>query len=170
MSVLDVIIKRRSIRNYNEKEIPDKLLDQLKDALIWAPSSGNLQARKFFFVSKEETKEKLAQGALGQDFIAQCPLVIICCTDLNKITSYGERGETLYCICDVSASIQNMMLVAAENGLGSCWIGAFNEAKISQILDLNGKIRPIALVTVGYPDESPEPPPRVGKDEAIVDK
>jgi len=169
MSALDIVVKRRSIRSYiPKKEIPTKILDKLKEALIWAPSAGNLQARKFYFVFKDETKSKLAQGALGQDFIARCSLVIVCCADLEKVSkTYGKRGEKLYSICDVSASIQNMLLAATENGLGTCWISAFNEAKISQIMNLSESLKPIALVTVGYPNESPEPPKRVSKEEAV---
>jgi nitroreductase len=119
MDVSTAIKSRRSIRKYQQKEIPKEVIDKLKEALIWAPSAGNLQARKFIFVYGKEMREKLSQGALGQEFIAECPLVVICCADLDKISSqYGDRGKSIYAICDVSASIENMMLSALEEGLG----------------------------------------------------
>lgn len=168
MTILEIIKSRRSIRKYKDKKLPTKLIKHLKEALIWAPSAGNLQARKFLFVHEKEMRVKLSQGALGQEFIAKCPLVVVCCADLEKIaTQYGKRGENIYSVCDVSASVQNMMLAASESGLGTCWVGAFNEARISMMLKLPENLKPIALVTVGYPDESPEPPKRVGINDAV---
>ena len=123
MSIIEIIKKRRSIRAFEEKEIEKEILDELKEAIIWAPSAGNLQSRKFYFVFNEETKKKLAIAALNQNFIAKAPLVIVACCDLERVSWYGKRGESLYTICDVSASIENLMLLAAEKGLGSCWVG-----------------------------------------------
>lgn len=170
MSTLDIIKSRRSIRNFQQKEIPKEITDKLKEALIWAPSAGNLQARKFYFIFKDELKKKLSEGALGQEFISECPLVIVACANLAKIEHYGDRGKEIYTICDVSASIENMMLTAFENGLGSCWVGAINEARIKMILNLPDQLRPIALIPVGSPDESPEAPERVSEKEAIEER
>jgi nitroreductase len=93
MEVLEAILKRRSVRNFEKKEIEKEKIEKLKEALIWAPSAGNLQARKFYFVFDEEIKKKLAKAALNQNFIAKAPLVIVGCCDLEKISWYGERGE-----------------------------------------------------------------------------
>lgn len=167
MSILETIKNRRSIREFQAKGIPQKLIEKLIEALIWAPSAGNLQSRKFYFVFNQEIKGKLVKAALGQDFIAQAPLVVVGCTD-NKISwRYGERGKNLYSICDVSASIENMMLLATDLGLGTVWVGAFDEKSVSKILNLPENLRPIAIVPVGYPGEKPEAPPRVSKEEAV---
>ncbi len=167
MNLLDIIKNRRSIRKFEDKKIPEEVIDKLAEALIWAPSAGNLQSRKFYFVFNQEIKKELAKAALFQDFIAQAPLVIVGCTD-NKIEKrYGERGKNLYSICDVAASIQNMLLLTHEQGLGTCWIGAFKEKEISKILNLPENLIPIALVSVGFPGEEPLAPPRVSKSEAI---
>ena len=167
MNLLETIKSRRSIREFQKKEIPEEIIDELIEALIWAPSAGNLQARKFYFVFNQEIKEKLVEAAFGQDFIAQAPLVIVGCIDKEKVDYYGERGKSLYSICDVSVSIQNLMLVAYEEGLGSVWVGKFDDDKISKILNLPDNLRPIAIVPVGYPAEKPEAPPRVSKEKAI---
>lgn len=169
MSMLEIIKKRRSIRAFEKREIPEEILEKLKEAIIWAPSAGNLQSRKFYFVFNQEIKEKLVEAALNQDFISEAPLVIVGCSDDKISWRYGERGKNLYSICDVSASIQNMMLLATELGLGSCWIGAFDEKGVSKILNLPKNLRPIAIVPLGYPAEKPSAPPRVSKKEAIVE-
>ena len=96
MEFLEAIRERRSIRNFQKKDIPKKIVDKLIDALIWAPSAGNLQARKFFFVKDAKLKEDIADAALGQSFIAEAPLVIVGCTDSRISSKYGERGEYLY--------------------------------------------------------------------------
>ena len=167
MSILKIIKERRSIREFQKKEIPQKSIDKLIEALIWAPSAGNLQSRKFYFVFEEKIKEKLVEAAFGQNFIAQAPLVVVGCTDKEKVDYYGERGGNLYSICDVSASIQNMMLLAKELGLGTCWVGKLDEKEVSKILNLPKNLRPIVIVPVGYPAEKLSSPPRVSKSEAI---
>lgn len=167
MDVMKAVKERRSIRHFLKKDIPDEIIDKLIDALIWAPSAGNLQSRKFYFVKNTELKESLAAAAFGQNFIAEAPLTIVACTD-NKISKrYGDRGTHLYSIQDVSVSIMNMMLVAHEAGLGTVWVGAFNEWEVFEILQMPDNLRPVAIVPVGYPARIPSPTPRVSKKEAV---
>ncbi len=73
MDILKAVKERRSIRDFQKKKIPDELLDKLMEALIWAPSAGNLQARKFYFVKDEQIKKTIAAAALNQNFIAEAP-------------------------------------------------------------------------------------------------
>jgi len=167
MEVFEAILKRRSVRDFEKKEIPKEKIEKLKEALIWAPSAGNLQARKFYFVFNEEIKKKLAKAALNQNFIAKAPLVIVGCCDLEKISWYGERGKNLYTICDVSAAIENLMLVATSEELGTCWVGAFDEKEVSKILNLPKNERPIVIVPVGFPKEIPPSPEREPKENLI---
>ncbi len=91
MDILKAVRERRSIRDFQKKEIPDELLDKLMEALIWAPSAGNLQARKFYFVKNEKMRKMIATAALNQNFIAEAPLVIVGCTD-SRISPNTERG------------------------------------------------------------------------------
>ena len=167
MEFLEAIRERRSIRNFQKKDISQKIVDKLIDALIWAPSAGNLQARKFFFVKDAKLKEDIAAAALNQDFIGEAPLVIVGCTDSRISSRYGERGVSLYSIQDVAASIMGMMLVAHENGLGTVFVGAFSEEDVFDLLKLPGNLRPVAIVPVGYPVRIPSPPPRVSRREAV---
>lgn len=167
MKILNAVKERRSIRKFLPKKIPDTIIENLKDALIWAPSAGNLQARKFYFVFNIIIKDKLAAAALNQNFIVKAPLSIVACTDSQIGLHYKERGVTLYTIQDVAASIMGMMLVAHEAGLGSVWIGAFKEIEVSKILNLPHNLRPVAIVPVGYPSSIPSAPSRVSKEYAI---
>jgi nitroreductase len=167
MDVFEAILKRRSVRNFEKREIPKEKIEKLKEALIWAPSAGNLQARKFYFVFNEEIKKKLAKAALNQNFIAKAPLVIVGCCDLEKISWYGERGKNLYTICDVSAAIENLLLMATAEGLGACWVGAFDESEVSKILNLPKNERPIVIVPIGFSKEIPSLPEREEKEKLI---
>lgn len=167
MEILEIIKNRRSIREFKKKEIPEKIINRFIEALIWAPSAGNLQSRKFYFVLNQKIKNKLVEAALGQSFITEAPLVIIGCADKKIIRHYGERGENLYSICDVATSIQNLMLLAHEEGLGTVWVGKFDEKEVSKILKLPKNLRPIVICPVGYPAEEPSAPKRVSKGDAI---
>ena len=167
MDILKVVRERRSIRDFQKKDITVDIMNKLIDALIWAPSAGNIQARKFYFIKDISVKRKIAAAALNQNFIAEAPLVIVGCTDSRISSTYRERGVFLYSIQDVACSIMGMMLVAHELGLGSTWVGAFYEDHISKILDLPKNLRPVALVPVGYPSKTPKPPPRVSREEAV---
>jgi len=167
MDVAKAIKKRRSIRHFQSKRIPKDLEEKLIEALIWAPSAGNLQSRKFFFVKNQEVKEKLVNLALYQDFVLEAPLVIIACADFRIRRRYDKRGTNLYSICDTAISIENLMLQASELNLGSCWVGSFDEDEIRKILNIPDYLKPIAVIPVGFPAEEPEVPSRVKKEEAI---
>lgn len=167
MDVAEAIKKRRSIRKFLNKDIPENAIEALIEAIKWAPSAGNLQARRFYFVQDQELKEMLAVAALGQIFIASAPLVVVGCADQDRISHYGKRGKELYVIQDVAVAVENMMLQAYELGLGSVWVGAFNEDQVSKILDIPNYLRPMAIIPIGYPAHQPIPPQRYGKDEIV---
>jgi len=167
MELLEIIKNRRSVRSFQKKEIPKEVVEKLIEALIWAPSAGNLQSRKFYFIFDQKIKERLLKAALRQSFIMQAPLVIVGCTDEKIALKYGERGQNLFSICDVSASIQNLMLLAYSERLGTCWVGAFGEKEVSKVLNLPSNLRPIVICPVGYPSEKPGETSRVLKNEAI---
>jgi nitroreductase len=90
---------------------------------------------------------------LNQGFISQAPVVIVVWTNSEQVSSYGRRGVELYSIQDAGAAVQNMLLAIHALGLASCWTGAFDEASVSEILELPGNLRPVAIVPIGYPGE-----------------
>lgn len=168
MDVKDAILGRRSIRRFEDRPIPVGDIETLMEALRWAPSAGNLQARRFFFILKKELRTALAGASYAQMFIAAAPLVVVACADMERIDQYGERGRTLYAVQDVAVAIENMMLEAHELGLGSCWVGAFDDNTVSEILDLPEWVVPMAIVPVGYPAHLPSAPKRLKKEEMIT--
>ncbi len=168
MDVYGAVKGRRSIREFEEKDISGDALERLADALLSAPSAGNLQSRKFYFVTNPDMKKEIAGAALKQNFIASAPLVVVACADTRIERKYGERGVNLYSIQDAACSVMCMMLVAHELGLGSVWVGAFNEQEVANVLRIPASLRPVAIVPVGYPANVPQPTPKVTKEEAIV--
>lgn len=165
--LLEIITSRRSIRKFHPDMLSQDQIATLIEALLSAPSAGNLQSRKFFFVMDKDLQHDFARAALGQELLAEAPLVIVACTDSRIEDRYGSRGLSLYSIMDVSASVQNVLLTAHSMGLGACWVGAFNEDGVHMLLDLPRNLRPVALVPVGYSAEDPEPPPRVRVESAV---
>ena len=151
MDILEAIKQRRSIREYTNKHVPDEIIDQLLDAATWAPSAGNVQPWEFVVVKDAETKEKLFQASGNQKSVATAPVVIVVCVDLNRAKQgYGKRGETLYCIQDTAAATQNILLVTHTLGLGTCWIGAFEEKEVAKTVDAPKNVRPLVMIPVGY--------------------
>jgi nitroreductase len=158
MDVFEAIKGRRSIRAFQNRDIPQEMVDRLIDAARWAPSAGNIQPWEFIIVRKPETKRKLAEAALEQTFIEEAPVVIVVCADENRSSQgYGTRGKTLYCLQDTAAAAQNIHLAAYALGLGTCWVGAFREDEAKKILNIPSGVRPVAIIPVGYPAEKPQP-------------
>ncbi|HDM45235.1 MAG TPA: nitroreductase family protein, partial [Candidatus Bathyarchaeota archaeon] len=125
MEVFEAIKGRRSVRAFLQKPVPDSLVKKVLESAIYAPSAGNIQPWEFIIVREQRTKERLAEAALGQYFIAEAPVVIVVCAN-QKLSGrgYGLRGSTLYCIQDTAAATQNILLSVHALGLGACWVGA----------------------------------------------
>jgi len=155
MKLSEAIKGRRSIRAFKPQDIPEETVEKLIDAAIHAPSAGNIQPWEFIIARNPDTKKKLAQAA-HQAFIEEAPVVITVCADEKRSSSgYGNRGETLYCIQDTAAATQNILLTAYSLGLGTCWIGAFNENEAKKALKTPKGIRPVTMIPVGYPNKTP---------------
>ena len=156
MNVSEAIKGRRSIRVFKKQDVPDKTIEALIDAARWAPSAGNVRAWEFVIVRKQTVKKKLAKAARAQALIEEAPVIIVVCADEKRSsTGYGDRGKTLYCIQDAAAAAQNILLTAYSLGLGACWVGAFDEAELKEVLNAPEGIRPVAMIPVGYPQEIP---------------
>lgn len=161
MDVYEAITGRRSVRRFKKKPVPAEHVLAILNAARWAPSAGNLQPWVFVVVTDAEKKKRLAEAAGFQMWIAGAPVVIVAGANL-LITKrvYGSRGETLYCIQDVAAAIQNMLLAAYSLGLATCWVGAFYEEAVAKIVGFPNHIRPMAIIPLGYGAETPAAPRR----------
>lgn len=139
------------------------------EAARWAPSAGNLQSVEYVIVTDKKTREMLAEAALGQEHVREAPVSIVVCCNKSKISRYGKRGEEIYALQESGACIQNLMLAAHALGLGTCWIGAFDEAKIRRVVGAPENAKPVAIITVGYPDEKPESSRKNGRHSVFKD-
>lgn len=153
MEVAECIEGRTSIRSFRADPVDDAVVKEALRMANLAPSAGNLQARDFIVVREARTKRALAEAAYGQDFVRTAPVVIVCCANLERIGHYGERGRNLYCLQDVAAALQNMTLYLHSKGLGSVWVGAFDEEKARIAVGAPMSLRPVALMPLGYPAE-----------------
>ena len=155
MDLYEAIEDRRSVRAFTREGVSDSTIEKILRYGNLAPTAGNLQSRDFVVVRNQEAKAKLAEAALGQDFVSQAPVVIIVCANAERAKPYQKRGEELYSIQDATAAIQNMLLAVHAEGYGACWVGAFNESHVSKILELPPTVRPLAIIPIGRPAEEP---------------
>jgi nitroreductase len=159
--VIEAIEERRSVRRFEETPVPDATIGRLIDSAHLAPSAGNLEPWKFVVIKDDKIKKKLTWAAYGQEFISSAPVCIVVCAEPDRsATRYGQRGAELYCLQDTAAAVQNILLTATAYGLGSCWVGAFDETKVKYCLNLDQRFRPVAVIPIGYPAEEVEEIPR----------
>ncbi|MEM4260379.1 MAG: nitroreductase family protein [Candidatus Woesearchaeota archaeon] len=156
MDVFEAIQKRRSIRSYIEKPVEFEKIATIIEAGHLAPSAGNIQEWKFIIVTEKEKIKQVANYCLEQYWIASAPvLIVICCDPEKQEVNYGLRGVRLYSIQDSACAAENMLLAATGLGLGSCWVGAFDEERIKEIFNIPKNIRVQSIITIGYSNEVP---------------
>lgn len=166
MEFKEVAKKRRSVRSFKQDQIPKKEIEEIIEIGHMAPSAGNRQARDFILISDQEGKEELAKNAYGQTFIQEAPWVIVVCANQERSAErYGERGKELYSIQDASAAVENILLAVVDKGYASAWTGAFEEEKVSDQLNIPEGVRPVAILPIGHPDETPSIPKKMDAEE-----
>ena len=166
MKVLDVIQKRQSVRKYKEDPIPEKALMRVLEAARLAPSGKNFQPWKFIIVKDKALKEKLAQASAGQFFMAEAPIIIVGCGFPDNCYAHMGRYMKSWSV-DVTIALEHLILQAQEEGLGTCWIGSFEEEEVKAILNIPENVKVLALTPLGYPDEIPRFRGRKSLDEII---
>mgnify|MGYP003879096239 CR=1 FL=1 len=164
VGVMTAIKMRRSIRHYKDKPVEWEKLKNVLEAGRLAPSAGNMQEWKFIVVSDKNTREKLAMAAHSR-FVAEAPLVIVACATITDCVL--ESGQLAYPM-DVAIAVDHMTLKAVEEGLGTCWVGSFNEEEVKKILRIPDNIRVVTLLTIGYPKYVPGQRKRKRMGEIIV--
>jgi nitroreductase len=165
VDVYEAISQRKSTRAFEARGVPEPILTRLLDAARLAPSASNRQEWRFVVVRDGHTRLRLSQAACGQGFITEAPVVLACCaeTDGHVMTC----GQPCYPI-DVAIAIDHITLCAAAEGLGTCWIGAFYEDSVKEILGIPPTVRVVALLPLGYPkDPSPVQKHRLPREEIV---
>ena len=155
MELDEVIKKRRCIRKFQDKPVSDRDIKKIIGAGTLAPSEGNVQSWKFIVVKNKEIKSRLDEARFSShNRFKEVPAVIIVCIDKKLAASeYGERGLELYSKQSTAAATENMFLKATDLDLGACWIGAFDEEKVKEIVGIKDNLRPVVLFPIGYPAE-----------------
>jgi len=152
MDVMQAIKERRSIRRYQQRPVDDEILTTLMEAVRLAPSASNRQEWRFIVVKDRAQIEKLAT-ITGQLFLATAP-VIVAGVALNP--ERVMRCEVPAYAVDLSIALTHLMLAAVEHGLGTCWIGWFDQNEVKRTLRIPDEYKVVGLLTLGYPAESPD--------------
>jgi nitroreductase len=148
MDVMEAIRRRRSIRSYAGREVEDEKLNAVLEAGRLAPSANNRQEWKFVVVKDKALRGKLSDAAKGQRFVAEAPVVIVACAvETEKVMSCGQLAYPI----DLAIAVDHMTLKAVEEGLGTCWIGAFYEDKVKSAIGIPENVKIVALLPLGYP-------------------
>jgi nitroreductase len=166
MDVLDAIKTRRSIRAYKPDPVPEDALMKVLEAARLAPSAGNRQPVLVAVVRNPAAREKLRQ-AYAAEWFHQAPIALVVCCFPGRAWT---RQPDCKCYGDVDATIamDHLILEAWEQGLGTCWIGAFDAEKAKEALNLPEGAEPIAMTPLGYPAEEPPAKPRKPLDEIVI--
>ncbi len=152
MDVFEAIEKRRSVRVYQDKPIPEEKLRKILEAARLAPSARNCQDYQLVVLKNEKMKKKIASEATSESFIGAAPVIVVAVAlDPEYIMPGGIPAHPV----DIAIAVDHMTLVAVEEGLGSCWIGAFKQERIKEILGIPDRYRVVVLLSLGYPAESP---------------
>lgn len=171
MDFFEVVENRHSIRRFHrDQEIPEEDLNKILETAIKAPSAGNRQSWDFIIVRDQEIKMQLVKAAFRQSFIAQAPVVVVVCANVERCaTAYGERGRELFCLQDTAAATQMMLLAITALGYGAVWVGAFNESAVAEAMKIpkESGVRPIAIIPIGVPVKIPPATPRIPLNELI---
>lgn len=164
MNVHSAIRMRRSVRSYEDRPVEPEKLTRVLEAARLAPSASNRQEWRFVVVQEAGARKKLMVAAAGQQFVAEAPVVIACCADTDGHVM--RCGQPCYPI-DVAIGIDHITLAAVEEGLGTCWIGAFSEPEVKTILEIPALIRVVELLTLGYPADEPHAKKRKSYGEIV---
>ncbi|MBL7012529.1 MAG: nitroreductase family protein [Kiritimatiellales bacterium] len=158
--------QRCSIRSYSNRMVSKKMINEVLDAGRLAPTACNIQPFQFVVVKEPENLAALA-GSYPADWFAEAPVVIAICTTPRKAWVRKKHDDKNYADVDGAIAADHMTLAAAELGLGTCWIGAFNPKIVRNVLKLPRSVEPLVMLTLGHPNEKGRPKDRKSRDELV---
>lgn len=159
MHTVDVILKRRSIRKFKDTLVPWDNIVNLINCALNSPVAGNIFNVKFIVIREPTNRKAVAEACYNQHWIAKAPVIIaIVAEPEQQKRYYGSRGEKLYTIQNAAACAMNMIIGAESLGLGTCWIGSFNEDKLRNALGMPEQVNVHVILPIGFPDEEPKKP------------
>jgi nitroreductase len=144
VDVFEAIKTRKSVRAYSSKPVPNELLLKIAEAAQIAPSASNIQPWQFIFVTDKDERNKLSEGRYA-GFLAESPVVVVGCGD--------QKVSPRWYMVDVTIALEHIVLAATNEGLGTCWVGSFEEDKVKKLLKIPEDYRVVAILALGYPRE-----------------
>jgi len=150
MDVYEAITARKSVRAFEERDVPQGVLSRLLEGARLAPSASNRQEWRCVVGRDRATRKRLARAANAQAFVGHAPVVLACCAETDGHVM--PCGQLCYPI-DVAIAIDHITLYAVAEGLGTCWIGAFDEDQVKELLGIPAHIRVVAMLPIGYPQD-----------------
>ena len=177
MDLYDLMMKRRSVRLFEDQEIPESMIEKLLDAAIHAPSGGNIQPLSIILIRSLERKKKLAELAGGQPWVRNAPLSMLFCIDFYRIKKWAEMCQTEFqgeeainhffiAYADLMVAAQNVVILAESFGLGSVYIGSIQHEidEIRSFFELPLYVLPLMVVSIGFPKSIPQNIPKLRKE------
>jgi nitroreductase len=150
MNVLEAIRLRRSVRAYSSRPIPEDAMGRMREALRFAPSACNIQPWRFVWVTDAKLRREIARAAREQMWMAEAPVTVVAC-GYPKLAYPRMGGRHSSVDIDIAIALDHLSLAAVAEGLGTCWIGAFAEEPVKQLLGIPEDVRVVAMMPVGYP-------------------
>jgi nitroreductase len=167
MDIYGAIKKRTSVRGYRPTPVEEEKLMRILDAARLAPSGKNGQPWTFIVVRDAQTRAKLVEACRGQAFVGEAPVVVCVCG--REELAYQKMGGYWNSLpVDIGISLEHLMLAAAAEGLGTCWVGAFVEEDVRKLLEVPAEIKIVALTPIGYPAEEHAFRPRKKLEEIVM--
>jgi nitroreductase len=145
VEVFEAIEKRKSVRSYQSTQVPNAKLTKVLEAARLAPSAGNIQPWRFIVVLDLQKRKTIAKGCRYGHFLDESPVIIVGCGD--------QKASPRWHAIDTCIAMENLVLAATGEGLGTCWIGFFNEKTIRATLKIPSRLKIVALLALGYPRE-----------------
>jgi nitroreductase len=165
MDFVELARSRYACRSYQDRSIEEEKLARVLEAVRLAPSGSNRQPWKFIVVKDQEVKRRLVPACAGQRFIATAPAVIAGVGLMpDRIMSCGIPGDPI----DVAIAMEHLSLAATAEGLATCWIGAFSQDDVREVLGVPDTAWVIELMTLGYPADAPRPKNRKPLSEIVA--
>jgi nitroreductase len=143
LDVFGVIQKRKSVRSYKPTPVPTETLLKVLEAARLAPSAGSIQPWRFIIVKDADKRRQIARGCKYGHFLDQSPVVIVGCGD--------QKASPQWYVGDTCIALEHLVLAATAEGLGTCWIGVFDEEELRELLKIPRRLRVVALLALGYP-------------------
>ncbi len=161
MEFFDVVRKRQSVRVFADRVIEEEKLRMVLESAVRAPSAGNMQSYEIYVVRGASDRRALSQAALTQEFVASAPISLVFCANPGRaVPRYGQRVTRLYSLQDATIACTHAMLAATALGLGSVWVGAFQDEEVRRAVGAPEEALPVAILSLGYAGEKPEPTSR----------